>query len=190
MSDEGSGDITRALAALRGGERGAMDRLMDLVYKDLRKKAHWQLASSGGTLSTTALVHETYLRLAASTKPTWEDRHHFFNVAAKAMRQIVIDYARERSALKRGAGIAPVELTEEMASIESQAEELLTIDAALRKLEAVDERLAKVVELRFFAGLSMEEIADALGVTARTAKRDWQKAREHLRRFLDSDPPA
>ena len=189
MSEESNGEITRALAALRGGERAAMDRLMELVYDDLRRRAHWQLLASGGTLSTTALVHETYLRLAGAS-PRWEDRHHFFNVAAKAMRQIVISHAREKAAGKRGANPRRVELTEQLVAVETQAEELLTVDAALRELEQVDPRLAQVVELRFFGGLSMEEIADLLAVSERTAKRDWQKARALLHRFVAGAEPA
>jgi RNA polymerase sigma factor (TIGR02999 family) len=189
MSDESGGEITRALAALRRGEGGAMERLMELVYQDLRRKAHFQLGARGGTLSTTALVHETYLRLAAA-KPDWQDRHHFFNVAAKAMRQIVIDFARERMAQKRGGGRAPIELEEGMAAVESRAEELLTIEAALRRLEAEDGRLARVVELRFFGGLTVEEIADVLGVDPRTVKRDWQKALSLLRSYLEAGSPA
>ncbi len=185
-SQPAPGDITRVLADLRAGDGSAMDRLMEMVYDDLRKRAHWQLRSSGGTLSTTALVHETYLRLAAASEPAWEDRYHFFNVAAKAMRQIVIDYARERAAQKRGGGAMRVELDDQMLAVESQAEELLTIDAALSKLELAEPRLAQVVELRFFAGLSVEEVGAALGVTSRTAKRDWRKARELLRGFLSN----
>lgn len=189
MSEEAIGEITRALEALRGGEKAAMDRLMELVYDDLRRRAHWQLLASGGTLSTTALVHETYLRLAGAA-PRWEDRHHFFNVAAKAMRQIVISHAREKAAGKRGANPRRVELTEQLMTVETQAEELLTLDTALRDLEQIDARLAQVVELRFFGGLSMEEIADLLSVSERTAKRDWQKARALLHRLVAGVEPA
>jgi RNA polymerase sigma factor (TIGR02999 family) len=184
MEETGGGEITRVLADLRKGDSAALDRLMELVYKDLRKRAHFQLRSPGGTLSTTVLVHETYLRLAAASSPDWEDRRHFFHVAAKAMRQIVIDHARERSALKRGGGQAALELDEERVGIESRAEELLVIDEALRQLARVDERMARLVELRFFAGLSVEEIAEVLGISSRTAKRDWRKARGHLREIL------
>jgi RNA polymerase sigma factor (TIGR02999 family) len=187
MSQGAGGEITRVLAALRRGEGDAMERLMELVYAELRRKAHWQLAASGGTLSTTALVHETYLRLAGTRRQDWEDRRHFFNVAAKAMRQIVVDYARERAAQKRGGGVAALELADDMAAVESPAEELLTIDAALRQLETEDQRLARVVELRFFGGLSMAEIAEVIGVTSRTAKRDWHKARLRLKELLGGD---
>jgi RNA polymerase sigma factor (TIGR02999 family) len=189
MVDEPIGEITRALEALRGGDRSAMDRLMELVYDDLRRRAHWQLLSSGGTLSTTALVHETYLRLAGAS-PRWEDRHHFFNVAAKAMRQILISHAREKAAGKRGSNPRRVELTDQLATVELQAEELLTVDTALRELERLDPRLAQVVELRFFGGLSMEEIAGLLAVSERTAKRDWRKAKALLHRFVTGVEPA
>jgi len=185
MSSDETGEITRVLADLRKGDRTALDRLMELVYSDLRKRAHFQLRSPGGTLSTTVLVHETFLRLAAASSPDWEDRRHFFHVAAKAMRQIVIDHARERAALKRGGGERPLELDEERVGVESRAEELLAIDEALRHLAQVDERAARLVELRFFAGLSVEEIAEVLGISQRTAKRDWRKARGHLREILD-----
>lgn len=179
-----SGEITRVLADLREGDPSALDRLMELVYADLHKRAHFQLRSPNGTLSTTVLVHETFLRLAAASNPDWKDRGHFFHVAAMAMRQIVIDHARERSALKRGGGVPPLELDEERVAVESRAEELLEIDAALGKLAERDERLARLVELRFFAGLSVEEIAEVLGISSRTAKRDWRKARGHLREIL------
>jgi RNA polymerase sigma factor (TIGR02999 family) len=186
MSDAAVGEITQVLADLRAGDRSALDRLMELVYADLHKRAHFQLRSPGGTLSTTVLVHEAFLKLAASASPDWEDRRHFFHVAAQAMRQIVIDHARERSALKRGGGVPPLELDEERVAVESRAEELLEIDAALRKLAERDQRLARLVELRFFAGLSVEEIAEVLGISTRTAKRDWQRARVELRRLLGS----
>ena len=185
MTDEAAGDITQALAALRAGDSTALDRLMDLVYEDLRRRAHWQLGTPHGTLSTTALVHETFLRIAAASRRDWENRLHFFNVAAKAMRQIVIDYARTRAAQKRGGNAVHLELDEQLAvSAATDADELLAIDAALDRLEQVDERLARTVELHFFGGLSMAEVADALGVAPRTAKRDWQKARGLLRQFL------
>jgi RNA polymerase sigma factor (TIGR02999 family) len=185
MPSEPAGDITEALAQLRAGDRSALDRLMDLVYEDLRRRAHWQLGAGQGTMSTTALVHETFLRLAAASRRDWENRLHFFNVAAKSMRQIVIDHARNRAAQKRGGNAVHVEADERIAErVRAEADELLAIDAALDRLEAVDERLARTVELHFFGGLSMAEVADALGVAPRTAKRDWQKARGLLRQFL------
>lgn len=185
MPNEPAGDITEALAQLRAGDRSALDRLMELVYEDLRRRAHWQLGAGHGTMSTTALVHETFLRLAAASRRDWENRLHFFNVAAKSMRQIVIDYARNRAAQKRGGHAVHVEADERIAErVRTEADELLAIDAALDRLEAVDERLARTVELHFFGGLSMAEVADALGVAPRTAKRDWQRARGLLKQFL------
>lgn len=185
MPNEPAGDITEALAQLRAGDRSALDRLMELVYEDLRRRAHWQLGAGHGTMSTTALVHETFLRLAAASRRDWENRLHFFNVAAKSMRQIVIDYARNRAAQKRGGHAVHVKADERIAErVRTEADELLAIDAALDRLEAVDERLARTVELHFFGGLSMAEVADALGVAPRTAKRDWQRARGLLKQFL------
>ena len=189
MADEAAGDITQALEALRAGDSSALDRLMELVYDDLRRRAHWQLGAGQGTLSTTALVHETFLRIAAASRRDWENRLHFFNVAAKAMRQIVIDSARSRLAQKRGGHAVHLELDEQLAAAAgTEAEELLAIDAALDRLEKVDQRLARTVELHFFGGLSMSEVADALGVAPRTAKRDWARARGLLKEFLGGTP--
>ncbi|MFN7961794.1 MAG: ECF-type sigma factor [Thermoanaerobaculia bacterium] len=184
MTEIDPGEITQLLAALSRGDRPALDRLMELVYQDLRRRAHFKLLSSGGTLSTTALVHETYLRLAGAARPDWENRRHFFNVAACAMRQILVDYARERGAAKRGGDARRVELDSNQLAVEQQATELLEIDRALGRLASIDERLAQVVNLRFFAGLTEEETGELLQVSSRTVKRDWQKARTLLHQLL------
>jgi RNA polymerase sigma factor (TIGR02999 family) len=179
--------ISALLRAHRGGDRGALDRLMPLVYDDLRRLARRQLQDDGGrgrTLDTTGLVHEAYLRLAESTRAAWEGRGHFFAVAARAMRQIVVDYARERRAAKRGGGRRPDTLDEEHAAIESRADEILTIDEALAGLGALDAVLPRLVECRFFAGLTEEETAEALGLPLRTVQRDWARARAWLKRAL------
>ena len=175
------GEITALLTALKEGDRSALDRLFPLVYAELRDRAHHQLARRrpGDTLSTTALVHEAYLKLTASAHQTYEDRVHFFAVASRAMRQILVDYARRTTAAKRGGG-HPVTLDPEAVADPGRAEELLALDEALNQLEALDERLARMVELRFFGGLSVEETADALAVSPRTVKRDWRKARAFL----------
>jgi RNA polymerase sigma factor (TIGR02999 family) len=175
------GDITGLLAALRDGDRTALDRLFPLVYQELHARAHHQLARRrpGDTLSTTALVHEAYLKLTDSAHQTYEDRVHFFAVASRAMRQILVDYARRMTAAKRGGGLA-VSLDPDQLGDPGRAEELVALDEALTRLEGLDERLARTVEMRFFGGLSVEEAADALGVSPRTVKRDWRKARAFL----------
>ena len=174
------GEITQLLAALREGDRGALDRLFPLIYAELHDRAHRQLARRrpGDTLSTTALVHEAYLKLTDSAHQTYQDRTHFFAVASRAMRQILLDYARRMSAAKRG-GLA-VSLDPDQLGDPGRAEELIALDEALTRLEALDERLARNVEMRFFGGLSVEETAEALGMSPRTVKRDWRKARAFL----------
>lgn len=179
-------DITDLLAALRAGDRSAMDRLMAVVYDELRRRARQQLARRGrdAALSTTGLVHEAYLRLAHSPNMAWEDRNHFYGVAVKAMRSVVVDYARRHAARKRGGSLRHVELDEGVVRVESDAAEILAIHQALERLAAVDPRLSGLVELRFFGGLSVEETAEVLGVSDRTVKRDWTKARTFLYRLL------
>jgi RNA polymerase sigma factor (TIGR02999 family) len=174
-------EITTLLAALRDGDRSAMDRLFPLVYREFHGRAHQQLAQRrpGDTLSTTALVHETYLKLSGSSKQTYQDRLHFFAVASRAMRQILVDYARRNAAEKRGSGRA-VTLEPEAIGNPDRGDDLLALDEALEQLQQLDPRLVQTVELRFFGGLSVEETADALGVSPRTVKRDWQRARAFL----------
>ena len=182
------GEITRLLAALRDGDRTALDRLFPLVYAELHGRAHGQLARHrpGDTLSTTALVHEAYLKLTDSAHQTYQDRVHFFAVASRAMRQILVDYARRRMAVKRG-GAHPVSLDPEAVSAPGRDEELIALDEALGRLESLDERLARTVEMRFFGGLSVEETAAALNVSPRTVKRDWRKARAILYQDIRGD---
>ena len=174
-------DITGLLTALRNGDRSALDRLFPLIYADLRHRAHQQLARRrpGDTLSTTALVHEAYLKLTGSAHQTYQDRAHFFAVASRAMRQILVDYARHNAAAKRGGGHA-VRLEPDSVAAPARAEDLVVLDEALTQLERLDQRLASLVELRFFGGLSVEETAEALAVSPRTVKRDWRKARAFL----------
>lgn len=181
------GQITRLLASWRAGDAGAFSTLFDLLYAELRSIARRQMRGRSGaqTLGTTAVVHEAYLKLVDHTRPGFNDRGHFFAVAAKAMRQIVIDHARRRSAMKRGGAI-PASAFDEAAfpAMNPKLTDLLAIDGALRRLEELDPRLGRLVELRFFAGLSVEEAAEALDVSPRTIKRDWQKARAFLYRVL------
>ena len=179
------GDITTLLTALRNGDRSAMDRLLPLVYGDLHDRAHRQLAHRrpGETLSTTALVHETYLKLAGSAAHSYQDRVHFFSVASRAMRHILVDYARHNHAGKRNGGM-PISLDPDALAGVDRSDELIALDDALRELEQLDERLARIVELRFFGGLSVEETAEAQGISPRTVKRDWRKARAFLFRAI------
>lgn len=179
------GEITTLLQALRQGDSGALDRLLPLVYGELRRRAHQQLRRRrpGETLATTALVHEAYLKLSGSAHRNYQDRIHFFAVASRAMRQILVDYARSQAAAKRGAGHR-VDLDPDLLADPGRAEQLLALDDALRELEALDPRLARIVELRFFGGLSVEETGEALDLSPRTVKRDWRRARAFLYRAV------
>lgn len=171
--------VTELLAALRRGDRSAMDRLMPLVYTELRRHARRQLGRDA-VLSTTSLVHEAYLRLAHTPNADWQDRNHFFAVAVKAMRSVVVDCARRHLTKKRGGGDRPIELEEGIVRVQQDAAEILAIHEALDRLAALDDRMAYLVELRFFGGFSLKESADVLGVSERTVKRDWTKARTLL----------
>jgi RNA polymerase sigma factor (TIGR02999 family) len=186
-----SASVTQLLVSVRAGDRLALDRLFTLVYQELRDRARWQLSKSSGspTLSTTVLVHEAYLKLSAGAKPAWQDRRHFFLVAARAMRQIIVDQARRRLADKRGGEAPRVDIADTDIPIESDAAQLLALEAALERLEARSERLAEVVNLRYYAGLSVEDTAQALSVSERTIKRDWRLARAFLHSDLGAGPP-
>jgi RNA polymerase sigma factor (TIGR02999 family) len=186
-SPEATQEITRLLSAARGGDRVASDELFAGVYRELHRLAHAQLSAhgrAGDTLDTTSLVHEAYLRLAQPAGLSAEDRAHFFNLAARVMRHVVVDYARKRDAAKRSGEVVRIEVggpKEPMAEGDARlTDDLLALDASLERLEAESPRLARLVELRFFAGLSFVEIGDVQGLTERTAKRDWRKARAFL----------
>ena len=185
--------ITDALLALRGGAPDAMDRLVSLVYGELHRIAHRQLGAERAdlTLSTTALVHEAYLRLAGQTQAQIGDRVQFFAIAARAMRRILVDHARRHRAIRRGAGQRPLSIDDEaggaVAVAAQRGDDLLALDEALERLAALDERMSRVVEWRFFGGLTEDEIAALLGVTTRTVARDWLKARAWLFRELRPD---
>ena len=174
------------LLTLRGS-RDALDELVPVVYEELRTIAHRHLAARdrGGTLQTTGLVHEAYLKLVDQSRAGWNDRAHFFAIASRAMRHVLIDRARGRARLKRGGDGPRISLDVDEIPGDDQPEALLQLDEALVKLAEVEPRLARVVECRFFGGLREEEIAEALGVTARTVQRDWAKARVLLRRALE-----
>ena len=177
-----SQEITRLLVSIREGDRAALDELVPLVYRHLHAMASRRLGVGGRdeVLDTTALVHEAFLKLQSAEPLSLANRKHFYSVAAMAMRQITIDQARERSAQKRGGDQKRVDLDAVQVTGEDSAEELLALDEALTKLQALDERMARVVELRFYGGLSVEETAEVLDVDPRTVKRDWRKARAVL----------
>lgn len=163
------------------------DALFPVVYGELKRIAahHLHGLGAGATLSTTELVHEAFLKLSRDSGVRWEGRAHFFGAASRAMRQVLVDYARRRGAVKRGASPAMVSLGQAGATLEVQLDDLLALDGALDQLGAVDPRLREVVELRFFGGLSEAEVAEILGLSPRTVERDWLKARLFLLRQLD-----
>ena len=176
------GEITRLLIAIRDGDREALNRLFPVVYAELRALAHRRLAHvrPGDTLQTTALVHEAYMKLLGTAHPQWHDHRHFFAVASRAMRHITVDYARSQAAQKRGGDVRTLTLDEQYLPVADRAHELVQLDHALTALESLSERSARVVELRFFSGLSVEEAAAVMNVSERTVKREWQKARAFL----------
>lgn len=186
------GEVTRLLAAICNGERGAWDELFPLVYERLRAIAHRQLRGEreGHTLATTDLVHEAYLSLVGSEGVGWTDRAHFLAIAARAMRRILISYARARASQKRGGRRDLVSLDVDVLPAAMPDEQMLDLDEALRRLEERNERYGRVVECRFFAGMSVEETATALGISPATVKRDWMVARAWLHRELSDAPKA
>jgi RNA polymerase sigma-70 factor (ECF subfamily) len=187
-----SGEVTRLLQAYREGDREAYDRLFPIVYDDLRRiaRAHLRRQRSGHTLGTTGIVHEAYLKLVDPASNGYQDRNHFLAVAARAMRQVIISYARRHSAGKRGGGERALPLEERDIPVQTQAEAILDVDRALARLEEFEPRLARVVECRFFAGLDEEETAAALGISTRTVQRDWMRARAWLREELEGQASA
>ncbi len=177
------GDITRLLRRHLAGDAEAFDRLVALVYERLRGIARRQLRGRrpDQTLDTTALVHEVYLQLVDETGVPWQDRTHFFAIAARAMRRIVVDHLRHRLAQKRGGGVAPVELDAELLGERPEIERILAVDRALDTLSSFNPRLTRILECRFFAGMTREETAAALGISVRTVEREWTRARAWLR---------
>jgi RNA polymerase sigma factor (TIGR02999 family) len=181
-------EITQLLLEHRGGDPEAMHRLMPLVYHELRRIARRHLAGHrrGALLDTTGLVHESFLKLAENGNLPADCRAHFFALASRAMRQVAIDYARSRRALKRGGGERPVTLDERRVGETDLNVDLLALDQALKRLAKLNERLEQVVECRYFAGLTEPETAEALGISVRTVQRDWLKARAWLKRELQA----
>lgn len=186
MHENRGGDITQHLLAWRAGDAEAMEHLVPLVYPELKHLARRQLARgrAGETLNTTGLVHEAYLKLVDQTRAEVRDRQHFFRLAARVMRQIVVDYARGKARLKRGGGRPPLPLEGKQIPVEEHAEAVLAVNQALERLESLEQRLVRVVECRFFAGLTIRETADSLDVSTATVERDWSRARAWLKRAL------
>ena len=172
--------------ATNGAVRGAVDDLIPVVYQELRRiaRAHLRRERSGHTLNTTALVHEAYVELARFDRVLWSDRAHFLSIAAQMMRRVLVDYAVARKALKRNGNAERVSLHEDIVQIDARAEELVVIDEALGRLEQLNPRLARVVECRVFAGMSIDETAGVVRASAATVKRDWNVARAWLNREL------
>ncbi len=178
--------VTQLLATLAAGDKQAAADLLPLVYEELRRLAKSRLSKTppGQTLQATALVHEAYLKLVGEADPGWENRGHFFAAAARAMRDILVDQARRKASVKHGGEFRRVDADEVEVSIDAPATDLLALDQALKRLERDDERKARIVELRYFAGLSREEIAEALGVTTRTIDREWRYVIARLHKEL------
>lgn len=184
MSTPAPHEMTQLLAAVHEGDSNASAKLLPLVYEELRKlaKARMSHEAAGQTLQPTALVHEAYLRLVGDTNVGWDNRGHFFAAAALAMRRILVERARSRNRIKRGGGRARVELTDGALTVEPPSDDLVILDEALERLEKTDKRKADVVMLRYFAGLSIDETAAALGVSPATVKNEWTFARAWLHR--------
>jgi RNA polymerase sigma factor (TIGR02999 family) len=182
-----SPDVTRLLLDWRQGDAGALDRLLPLVYSELKRIAHARMrgeSPAAGTLQTTALVHEAYVRLVDGRRIDWQNRTHFYAVCARLMRRILVDRARARAAGKRGGEARAIPFGDWIGAVRAKPEELLAVDEALERLSASDARKGQVVELRYFGGLTLDETAAALGMSPETVTRDWKVARLWLAREL------
>jgi RNA polymerase sigma factor (TIGR02999 family) len=188
---QSSQSVTGLLNAWGGGDKAAFDRLVPVVYEELRQQASRYLRRErpGQTLQTTDLIHEAYIRLVDQKNEHWQNRAQFFGIAAQLMRRILVDHARARGSAKRGGGDLRISLNEEMAIAESRDVSLIVLDEALNRMAEVYVQESKVVELRFFAGLGVEETAEALGVSPRTVKRAWRFAKAWLRREIGEVGP-
>ncbi|MGH9630291.1 MAG: sigma-70 family RNA polymerase sigma factor [Bryobacteraceae bacterium] len=186
MSAPGPEDVTRLLINWRNGDQQALEQLMPLVYGELRKLANRYLRRerSDHTLQSTALVHEAYLRLVDQRSVQWQNRAHFFGVAAQMIRRILVDHARGHQTSKRGGGAPKLSLDEAVAVAEKRDLDLVALDDALNGLAAIDPQQSRIVELRFFAGLSIEDTAEVLGISPATVKRDWTIAKAWLYRDM------
>jgi RNA polymerase sigma factor (TIGR02999 family) len=192
MPETGSHRITLLLDEWGRGNERALEELMPLVYDELRRMARGFMRKlpAGHTFQTTELLHETYLKLAGKDEHQWANRSHFFGVAAKAMRHILVDHARAKHADKRGGWREQVSLGDDLAEASVQSEQVLALDEALKALAGLDPRKSDVVELKYFGGLTNEETADALNISVETVKRDWRFARTWLLRELDGKASA
>jgi RNA polymerase sigma-70 factor (ECF subfamily) len=186
------GEITVLLGRHHSGDRQAYDELLSLVYDHLRQIARAQLARGwrSTTLTPTALVHEVYLQLADETGVEWQHRSHFFAICARAMRRVLVDHVRHRGAQKRAGDRRPLSLDDIEVGVDAQADLIIAVDEALTSLERFNERFARVVECRYFAGLTEEETASALDMSLRTVQRDWMRARAWLLKELGTGPPS
>ena len=185
-------DVTQLLVQWVKGNRSALDQLTPLVYDELHQRARNYLRHErpDHTLQPTALIHEVYLRIVGENLPQWQNRAHFFAIASRAMRQILVDHARRRGASKRGDGVADLSLDEALVLAESESGDLLALDEALSKLAAFDERKCKIVEMRYFGGCTVEETAEALGVATITVIRETRVAEAWLRRAMQGEVSA
>ena len=181
-----SQNITKLLLNWRNGDQEALDRLMPLVYEELRRMANYYMRNErkGHTLQTSALVNEAYLRLVDHENIEWQNRSHFFGLAAQAMRRILVDHARSRNYQKRGGAAQQVSLDEAATLAEDRAAELIALDDALQELAKLDPRKSQIVEMRYFGGLTGEEVAEALSISTATVSRDWETAKAWLLREL------
>jgi RNA polymerase sigma factor (TIGR02999 family) len=184
-------EVTQLLRHWSSGDEGALEKLIPLVQSELHRLAHHYMSREriGHTLQTTALLNEAYLQLVDDPKRNWQNRTHFVAASAQLMRRIMVDHARERRALKRGAGVLQVTLDDVALVTEKRSEELLALDEALEKLAALDPRKSQIVELRYFGGLSVEEMAAFLKLSPRTVKREWRMAKVWLYRALSEEEP-
>jgi len=189
LDDRTRGEITRLARRWSEGDEDAFDRLVELVYDDLRRIAHRHLSAGarGDMVDTTVLVHEAYLKLAHVEGGAWEGRAQFLAFCSKAMRRILIDFARRSSAAKRGGERVRVPLRDDAAVVEAEVSRMLEMEDALLLLERHDERMGRIVECRFFGGMSVADTAEALGTSTRTVERDWARARAYLQEVLEEE---